>query len=373
MFERLALPMSILSRYIIRQFLRPLIYALILFTGIILITEAFEMVNTFITRDIPLFIIIKYFIFKIPLYLFLVTPLSVLLATLFSLNELFKRNEITAMKSVGINLYRIILPVLCMGVLLSISSLLWNEFVAVRANCKVEEIKRRCIHKIGHGHKKAHDIHFKTSNKILEVKYFDGGNGWMEDVNIFTLKNSSPKQRLNAKRGEWKQNRWFFYEVEVRGFNERGEEREVMSFASIEANIGKSPDEIWEIIELQGMKAESLSSIKTISQLKRCIEMLKGSGCEVKDKLVELYFKVSFPFCCLIMAFFSAPLALQGFGRGRAASFGLSILIGFIYWGVMAIGRSLGKNGILPPLLSSWLGNITFFAVGIILMIKSKK
>lgn len=365
--------MPILSRYITRQFLRPLIYGLILFTGIILITEAFEMADTFITEDIPFSIIIRYFIFKIPSYLFLVAPLSVLLATLFSLNELLKQNEIIAMKAGGISLYRIILPVLCMGVFLSVSSLLWSELVAVKANRMAEEIKRKGIHKIGHIHKEVGNIHFKISHRILEIKSFDGERGSMEDVNIFTLTNGFPRQRLSAKRGAWKDNRWFFYEVEVRGFDEKGEEKDVISFPSIEANIGKSPDEIWEIIELQRMKLESLSNTKTISQLKRCIEILKESGCEVRDKLVELYLKISFPFCCLIMAFFSAPLALQGFGKGRAASFGFSILIGFIYWGTMAIGRSLGKNGVLSPLLSSWLGNITFFVVGTILMIKSRK
>ena len=48
-----------------------------------------------------------------------------------------------------------------------------------------------------------------------------------------------------------------------------------------------------------------------------------------------------------------------------ALSFGLTMLIGFGYWFVLAFSVSLGHSGALPPLVAAWLPNLILLFVGL--------
>jgi lipopolysaccharide export LptBFGC system permease protein LptF len=52
--------------------------------------------------------------------------------------------------------------------------------------------------------------------------------------------------------------------------------------------------------------------------------------------------------------------------------FGLGLLVCFVYFGLMQIGKVLGYNGTLPPQIAAWGGNIIFalFGGGLILWVR---
>jgi lipopolysaccharide export system permease protein len=109
-----------------------------------------------------------------------------------------------------------------------------------------------------------------------------------------------------------------------------------------------------------------------IRELKKYILTLRKRGDPVKGELVELYSKISFPLAIFIIALIGAPLAL-GIGRGGFfLNFGISIAIAFTYWGVISLGKSLGKGGMLPPFLSAWIANLIFAGLGIYLICKAR-
>ncbi|HSH69110.1 MAG TPA: LptF/LptG family permease, partial [Deferrisomatales bacterium] len=62
-------------------------------------------------------------------------------------------------------------------------------------------------------------------------------------------------------------------------------------------------------------------------------------------------------------------------GRRGGASVGivLAILLGFSYWLVLAVGLSLGKTGVLPPVLAAWVGNIGFAVLGVVLLARAER
>ncbi|MEK7783118.1 MAG: LptF/LptG family permease, partial [Candidatus Binatota bacterium] len=55
----------------------------------------------------------------------------------------------------------------------------------------------------------------------------------------------------------------------------------------------------------------------------------------------------------------------HGPGGGMALSFGLTMLIGFGYWFVLAFSVSLGHSGALPPLVAAWFPNLILLFVGL--------
>jgi lipopolysaccharide export system permease protein len=47
------------------------------------------------------------------------------------------------------------------------------------------------------------------------------------------------------------------------------------------------------------------------------------------------------------------------------------MLVGFSYWIVLALTLSLGKSGVLPPILAAWAANGIFAGIGIVFFLSS--
>lgn len=112
--------MSILSRYVLRQFLSPLGLGFACFLAIFVVIDLVDRLGTFIDRDVEVGLIVIYYLWYVPYIAVLVLPMSLLLASLFSVDGLVRRHELTAMKATGASLYRILLPVQLFAFLLSI-------------------------------------------------------------------------------------------------------------------------------------------------------------------------------------------------------------------------------------------------------------
>jgi lipopolysaccharide export LptBFGC system permease protein LptF len=95
----------------------------------------------------------------------------------------------------------------------------------------------------------------------------------------------------------------------------------------------------------------------------RAIRKLKESGFTYKKELVEFHWKFSFPMGILIMILIGAPLS--GYSRKNVliTSFLASLVVTFLYYVVLYLGITLGKNERLPPILAAWTGNLILLVI----------
>ena len=72
----------------------------------------------------------------------------------------------------------------------------------------------------------------------------------------------------------------------------------------------------------------------------------------------------------ILMAIIGLASALRGESRGsQAQGLAAGIIIGFSYWIVFAFTVSLGRGGVLSPLLAAWSANILFgLAAGLLFL-----
>lgn len=363
--------MKILDKYLIVSFLKPFFYSVITFTGIMVVTDILETANTLISAQVNLFTSFKYFFFKIPQIITLISPVSILLATLFFLSKLSSQNEIIAMKANCITIYRIFAPVLILTFGLSVLNFFWNETIVTKFNNLTNLIEQVQIKKINIKHNEAYNISMHLSNgQFLKLHHLDKKEGTMKDINLlyYTSQNFL-KMRVDAKYAKWNDNNWIFHEGVKREFNSSGELTSELQFEKEIISISKSPEDILEIVFFERRKPEEISFLS----LQKYIAILKKSGSSITNHLVELHIKFSFPMINFIISLIGASLALSTSLKGHIAGFGLSILISFIYWGTMAVGRSLGRSEILSPFLAAWIANFIYGSLGVYLLIKVKK
>lgn len=361
--------MQILNFYILRAFFKPFCMGIIFFTSLIIIMQIFTKTGVLIERQLPPLVIAEYFVCQIPFTLLLVTPVAVLLACLFSLGTLSHHNEIIAMKSSGVNLYRIILPILSASLLISILSILLSEFVVPNANQRWLLIKSQKIYKKNISYKVSNLSFRSEQGWFLTINLFDKEKGIMEGIVIKGRHpDGHPSLRIDAKKARWIGEIWLLEKGIMRKFNQQGLIIKEEQFKTKKIKMW-SPEEIWIISQVEKKESNEMS----IKDLIAYIRLLQASGSKFNDKLVDLHLKISFPFANLVIALIGSSLALQRARGGRATSFGLSIIISFLYWETIGIGRALGMAEKLPTALSAWIANIIFLIIGIYLAVKAKK
>ena len=84
---------------------------------------------------------------------------------------------------------------------------------------------------------------------------------------------------------------------------------------------------------------------------------------------VDLHRKIAYPASNVVVLLVGIPFVLTERRRaGALLGIAISLALSFAFYAVSAFGTALGKGGLLPPLLSVWLANLIFGAVGLFLL-----
>jgi len=351
--------MSILTRYLTKEFTQNFFLGLGAFGATYLIVEFFERINAFLHNQAPLPMMAAYFLHKIPLILFQVAPAAILLATLITLGLMSRHNEIMAMKSGGISLWRIASPILGVAMVIYFVLLGMSEFLVPPSNQKARIIRGLIIDKkMPVATFKQNQVWIHSHQAIYNINLYHPERDILEGITIYQFdSNFQLIQRVDARSARWKEGHWVFSEASLtrfapEGFPVRKKYPElIVSLPETPADfrvVEKDPDEM------------------NYRELRDYVRKIERDGYDAGKYRCAMHGKMSFPFIGVIMAFLGIPLALRKEkGAGIALGVGLSILISFFYWVAFSFSLSLGKAGALPPFLSAWLGNFIFALVGV--------
>ncbi len=369
--------MSTLSRYLLREFFKPLVFTILVFIGLYIISQLVDEMRTFVNHHPPLSLIILYYFYRIPYFLVQILPLACLLASLFALGQLARNNELIAMRSCGIGFYRVAFPILAAALLMVGMVMVFNEVVIPYTNPRAHHIKRVNIeHKADQSFRSRRDgvTRSASGRRILHIKHLDAWAGHMLGVILLELgPGQTIKRRLDAPRGRWCEGQWIFENGVMRRFNSKGMVTEFNKFESLSLPFKEAPRDF-----IREEKDSDQLLAMTLKELRYRINLLKETGSDPRKEEVNFHLKLSFPFANFILTLLGVSLPFI-FPTGKRAmiwvaiGFVLTLLTGFFYIGFIAVGSSFGKNGTLPPLLSVWIANIIFGFLGVYLMRKAQR
>src|SRR5712691_321585 len=124
----------ILSRYILRQHIPPLGYALAALTFAMLVNQVAKQFGNFVGKGLPWGVIFEVFALSIPFIVAMTLPMAVLVAVLYTFSHLAADNEVTAMKASGISVGSVLAPVLGGATLIAAIALVWNDQILPPSN-----------------------------------------------------------------------------------------------------------------------------------------------------------------------------------------------------------------------------------------------
>ena len=103
--------LKILNGYVFRELFSPFLVSLLIFSMILLMGRTLKFSDLLINKGLALLDLGQLITYIFIPFLVYIIPMSVLLSVLLALGRLSVDNEITSMKSSGISLYQLIVPV----------------------------------------------------------------------------------------------------------------------------------------------------------------------------------------------------------------------------------------------------------------------
>ncbi|MBT5339170.1 MAG: YjgP/YjgQ family permease [Candidatus Marinimicrobia bacterium] len=354
-----------------RQFLTILCLTLIGFVLLILVVDVIENMDKFIDNKVPISIVVNYYLNSLPWYVNIGLPMSMLISSVFSVGTIAQRNELIAMKSSGISLYRIALPILIVAFFISILSFQFDNGIVSRGHEKRFNIEKEYMTSRSKKRKKSvmHNIFLQKKERVhIAIEKYQVNLYKAEGVSFFVLEDAIVRTRIDAKSMTWNDSShtWNIASYSLREFDGSGQEKSVV--------ISKQDTTIFLDVTPQDILQKSKSTEEmNFDELSTRIEKLNENGVNTRRWEVDRNFKVSFAFTNLIIVLFGIPLVTMRPKGGLTFGAGMGILVIFVYYAFIKFGLSLGYKGMMNPLTAAWLGNIVFCAGGIGLLLLVRK
>ena len=361
--------MRLLDKYSIKNFIPPALYCLSSFIVMYVLIDIFANLTEILRNKVRFYILLKYYYLSLPIIFVQVAPIVILLATVYVFSNMNKHNEITAMKSAGVSIAKIVRPFLLVGLSASFLVMLINEMVVPEATINSAKMRQAYIEHINGSREKntiLNDVAiYGQGNRLYYIKEFNVMERKLNEIIILEhdLSNNLTT-KIIAKSGRWENRSWVFSNCIIYHLKRDGE------------LLGKPliyPKKIMDIKETPKdfYQGQFQTELMNFSQLFEYVKKFYKVDKKIARRLaVDLYNKTAFPFISFIVVLLGVGFGLTSRRGGAMWGVGVSIGLGFSYYGVMAISLALGKGGWLTPLLAAWSANILFLAVGIVLLAK---
>jgi LPS export ABC transporter permease LptG len=356
-FPQVSLPLPrVLDVYVTSLYLRVFLLA---FVGMLVLFY----VATFIDLSDKLFkgqatgrMLLEYFAYSTPQYVYYVLPLAVLIATLVTVGLLTKSSELVVMKACGVSLYRVALPLLVMGAIGSAALFGIEESLLGKANRRAQQLN----HVIRGGSARTFDVLNRQwvagrEGRLYHYVFFDPRRLEMNGLSVYDFDKAQWRiaTRLYAGQATFRGGTWDAVNGWSREFDAKSSVKAYAPFQERQVGLESADYFITEQPQADRMG---------FAELRRYVEDLETSGFNITPYEVALQRKVSFPFVTLIMTLLAVPFAVTT-GRGGALfGIGVGIVLALTYWLLFSLFAAIGTAGMLGPTLAAWTPNIIFTA-----------
>jgi len=142
------------------------------------------------------------------------------MTTLLTLGLLSRNSEVIAMRSCGVSLLRISMPMLWMSLVVCLLLLVNAELLVPKSYEKMEFYERVKIKKQGvNAVFKRNNIWFRSDEKILQAQLFDPPSKTLKGVTVWFVDAAmNPVSRVDADSAVYNDGRWVLSDVSVKSF-----------------------------------------------------------------------------------------------------------------------------------------------------------
>jgi len=357
----------ILSRYVGREVVIPFLLGLVIFTFILFTARILKLIELVVNRGVPLLQIIKIFLYVTPAFFEVTVPMAFLLALLWGFGRLSADREITALKSCGISLYQMALPVGIFTLFVLGGTFLLTLYVRPWSNTALKQVFFEVTKTRATAGLKEKTFNDDFEGLVIYAEEIQPPGTLLHGVMIADSRDPQSKNTLFARNGVVLTNE------DSHSLTLRLLEGTMHSAESSGKGYQTTNFSIYDVtLNLAAAFAEAKKPTRDpqdmpLVELQSTIRQKQAARVGYNAELVELHRRFSLPFSCVVFSLIALPLSTQSTRVLRSHGFATSLGIIFAYYLLLTVGETLGRKGVLPAALSLWLPNIILGGVGILL------
>jgi len=357
--------MKRLDRYLITELAGPSLFGLAAFALIFAATYILSISRLIADEHAPLWAAVAYFFWQLPQIVLVVIPMALLLGTLLTLQRLSGDSEIVAMKAGGISMERIVTPILVVGFVISLLTLLLQELLVPYAQERASMLLNDQIRHVGIA---VRDLSVTIGlpgggRQVTAATGYDAATGILENVTVIDYDHLDvPQEIIVSRRARFLTSHWTF--ADARSYHLSPDGSTVVSFEpSLIVDIGEDPNQL-----LQRASRNNPDELSR-SQLSGILRSPGLTEAQIRTYRSAYDAKLAQPFACFVFTVIAIPFGLRRLrGGGTSVGFGLAVAIVFVYYVIMTICRGVATTWPESSILVAWLPNVLFTSVGLLLL-----
>ncbi len=358
--------MKILQRYVLRELVFPFAISLILFTFIFIVGNLVKLADLLVNKGVSIFDILYILMLLTPKLFGFILPTSLLTAVLLTFGALAQHNEIIAIKACGVNVWKIMAPIVALGFLVSLIALITNDQIQSKASFAYRRAVKNILIKKPMAYLEAGRLIKEFREYIILVQKIEGNR--LEGVTIYQPQTNKPTRTIIAERGEI-----------ISSPNDKTLVLKLYNGSSDEPNPD-DPNVFYKLdfksfelppINLGTDEAPMNKKIKDMTldeimvKIRQNSKKTKEDGEALNALRSEFHKKISFSFASFVFTLIGLPLAIITRRGETVISFCLAMGVVTFYYILFVWTSTLGTYGVMPPGILLWLPNIFLIGIGV--------
>jgi LPS export ABC transporter permease LptG len=371
-------PWKALDAYLIKSALPYVLLSLTILSTILLIQQTARFAEVLGSTETPFHLTLQVAANLLPSILIFTLPTSILVGTATGFGQLGHDSELIAMRAAGVGTYRIVAPLMFLGVLLSGLTFYVAFQVAPASAQNVRDIALQAALYRLESPVEPRSFYTGIPGKVVYVREGDQEKGlwgkifihWEEtggEVRLATAR--SGRLDFSGEQAELVLDDAVLttlpaggVEALAKGAHVTIERSASMRLKDERLNLGRNT-----LTRRMREREPELDELGWAGLLRKSRD--SGDAKASREASIALHRRLTLSLSPLIFAFFGAVLGLKVVRGGRSKGVLLSLLSMLLYYLISIAGEQLGRAGSVPPVLGSWLAFGAAVFAGTLLML----
>ncbi len=350
----------LLYTYMVNQVLAPFYASLVILSSILFLSRLIPVLDVILDYNIHLGDFFRLYAYFTPQLLLFALPMSSMMGVVLGTTRLNNENELMVLKSSGISLYRMLPPIVVVGLSVALLTGAFSIYLMPAAKkAKVELAFQLAKERI---EQSIHEKRFSESlgDIVLYADRIDRNTGTWKGVYISDMRDSRHPVTIIAANGS--------ISADANGGT--------LSISLQNGTLNRSAADAVQTIDFQGydmilpldtpttspfakVDATTMQQNRLLAEAGR----LGGNTRAAVNYLIEFHKRLALPVACFILTLLGFPLGFLSGPRHRTIGIPLGLAIFILYYVLLTGAEILSESMILPPGIAMWLPNLIFLVL----------
>jgi len=353
----------ILVKYLFKDLTLYFLVAFAFFFMIFFVNQILLTVENLLAKSAPFSSVVKIMFYSFPMIIAQSAPYATLVGFLMSLGGMMSNNEILIFRSAGFSFFKLLVPIMVLGLVISILSFFVNDYLLPLGTKKYNQLFRQIMQSTPTVELESNSAK-ELGNSLVVMG--DVQDGVVSDIILISSSDDTEKiivageSTLSGARNEGVLMQLDMSDATILSINSKNRNNyDVMNAQEATLNIFDST-----VMGGTSHSAREMTSVDVAKEIKKMLNQNNGKKTtRINIWLMEFHKKFSIPFASIFFAFLALSVAfLFGKHNGQTLGLFLGIVICVLSWAMQIMGQLFVQKLGWHPFWSIWIPN---FVIGI--------